>query len=415
MKQESILGFLSDADTYEEFLEIQNQTHNAERVDHIIQQRGKGPKMNSVYISFPLSQKDESRIASWFSDAVAKGVESIYLDSTGGFDFLIADSLGLPTFPFSVLTAFGNACSVKRLWLISCSLGSVSASDILASLVHVRFDSVNFTDEQLDVMIGNCLFLERMELINCHNLVNFKLTSRSSRLRFLDLNGCDGLKYVELYADSLEILEYTGQTDCFSFKHVPKLAEVYLRFYGRNRVESTSCAISRIAAHIPRLETLKINVQWALLQPGVVPTLTNIVNLVLTACPCYDEYNLCWINCIMKAFPLLNKLELNQLFISNSISQPEGNSHLPEVTHGNLRELEINGYQGSLQQVELLKFLVNSAVKLDLIMISPLAKEYRGSNDWFYRDISGKKLSLEKVEELQSLVPKTVRVDYCNL
>ncbi|KAL6554135.1 hypothetical protein OROMI_019808 [Orobanche minor] len=170
----NILGFLYDADTYEEFLEIQNQTDKfTERVDHIIQQRGKGPKMNSVYISFPLSQKDESRIATWFSDAVAKGVESIYLDSTGGSDFLIADSLGVPTFSFSVLTAFGNACSVKRLWLISCSLGSVSASDIVASLVHVRFDSVNITDEQLDVMIGKGFpFVEQTRIKSLHLKLN---------------------------------------------------------------------------------------------------------------------------------------------------------------------------------------------------------------------------------------------------
>lgn len=90
-------------------------------------------------------------------------------------------------------------------------------------------------------------------------------------------------------------------------------------------------------------------------------------------------------------------------------------SHLPEVSHGNLRELEINGYHGTLQQMELLKFLVNSAAKLDLLMISPLAKEYQGSNDWFYRDIFGNKLSFEKIGELRSIVPKTVRVKYCNL
>ncbi|KAK1380455.1 F-box domain-containing protein [Heracleum sosnowskyi] len=413
---ESIIGFLSDEHTYEDFLEIQDKTEKfVERVDHIIQQRCKGPKLNSIYISFPLSGKDESQIASWIYDAVAMGVKSIYFDSTGGSDFVIDASLGVPTFPFSVLTAFDKACTVQRLWLFSCSLGPLSISDTLASLVNVRFDSVNFTDEQLDAMICNCLFLEKMVLINCPNLVNFKLTSKGSRLRFLDLQGCDGLKYIELYAENLEILEYTGQTDCFSFKHVPKLAEVYLRFYGKKRAECTTFALSRIAAHIPRLETLKINVRWAVLQPGVIPTLTNIVNLVLTGCPRYDEYKLCWINCILKAFPFLNKLQLN-LFISSSIRQSEMNDgHLPEVTHANLRELEINGYHGSLQQVELLKFLVNSAVKLDLLMISPLAKEYQGSDDWFYREIAGNTLSLEKIEELRSIVPRTVQVIYYNL
>lgn len=84
------------------------------------------------------------------------------------------------------------------------------------------------------VMICNCLFLEKKALINCPNLVNFKLSGKSSRLGFLDLKGCDRLKYIEFNVENLEILEYTSPIDCFSFKHVLKIAEVYLHFYGIN-------------------------------------------------------------------------------------------------------------------------------------------------------------------------------------
>lgn len=38
--------------------------------------------------------------------------------------------------------------------------------------------------------------------------------------------------------------------------------------------------------------------------------------------------------------------------------------------------------------MELLKFLVDSAVKLEFLVISPIAKLYQGSNNWIYYDIS---------------------------
>lgn len=86
---------------------------------------------------------------------------------------------------------------------------------------------------------------------------------------------------------------------------------------------------------------------------------------------------------------------------------------LPEVTHINLREIEISGYQGNHHEKELLKYLVNSAIKLDLLVISPQVKVYKGLNDWCYEELNfaGDKLSLEKIEELHSLVPKAIRVE----
>lgn len=413
----NVLAFLSEQfrDVY--FLVRQDHRDKfMERVDHIMQQRCKGPKMNSIVISFPLSKEHESHITNWISSAVMMGVEKVNLDLTGGSGFVTADVPGAYTFPLSVLISPSKACTVKHLQLASCSLDSLSVSNSLASLVTLELQNVNFNDQQLDVMLSNCLFLETVVLKGCPELVNFKLTNRSSRLRFLAIKSCCRLNYFELDAENLEIFEYTGQIDHFLFKHVPKLAEVYFCFCGSSRVESVICALSRLANDIPQLKILNmvwIRVNLAFQLPEGVPTFINIRYLVLTVFPFLDEDKLGWITYILKSAPLLKNLQLNQ-FISSFTRQSDVNDReLPEVTHINLREIEISGYQGNHHEKELLKYLVNSAIKLDLLVISPQVKVYKGLNDWCYEELNfaGDKLSLEKIEELHSLVPKAIRVE----
>lgn len=108
----------------------------------------------------------------------------------------------------------------------------------------------------------------------------------------------------------------------------------------------------------------------------------------------------------------LKKITCFQQYIPSS--SVVDNRQPVEVTNENIRELEINGYHGSLREGEILRYLVKSAVKLHLLVISPLVKEYEGFNDWAYHDYSGYKLSSKKFKELRSIVPKTVVVKYRN-
>lgn len=89
---------------------------------------------------------------------------------------------------------------------------------------------------------------------------------------------------------------------------------------------------------------------------------------------------------------------------------------LPEVTHANLTKLEINGYQGNQYDKDFLKYLVDSTVKLDLLVISPWLKFYKGLNNYNRSEPNSfdNKLSSEQIEELHLIVPETVRIKYCD-
>ncbi|XP_017218337.1 uncharacterized protein LOC108195853 [Daucus carota subsp. sativus] len=152
------------------------------------------------------------------------------------------------------------------------------------------------------------------------------------------------------------------------------------------------------------------------LLPEGVTSLINIKHLVLTVLPFQDKDMLSWLTYILKAAPLLTNLQLNQFHSRLSRRSEPDDILLPEVTHVNLTKLEINGYQGEEHEKVLLKYLVDSAVKLDLLVISPRMKLYSGLNDWRYinSNTSDNRVSLEQLQELHSIVPKAVRVKYCD-
>ncbi|GFZ09133.1 hypothetical protein Acr_20g0009410 [Actinidia rufa] len=150
--------------------------------------------------------------------------------------------------------------------------------------------------------------------------------------------------------------------------------------------------------------------------PETVPTFTNIKQLVLTIFPFDDEDKLCWISYVLKAFPLLQKLQLN-LFCPSFIKQPkEIERVLPECPHSHVGELEINGFYGNQHEEELLKYLLDNLVELKVLAVSPCSqscqKVYRGFNNWVYEEANAwYKFRMERVcGWLHAVVPPTVHL-----
>lgn len=84
---------------------------------------------------------------------------------------------------------------------------------------------------------------------------------------------------------------------------------------------------------------------------------------------------------------------------------------LPERHHQHLKELEISGFFGNQHELELLKYLVDSAFQLDLLVINPSQKVYRGFNNWDSEEsCPGYKLKMERIAQIHEIVPSTVQV-----
>ncbi|KAL7252316.1 hypothetical protein ACSBR1_014040 [Camellia fascicularis] len=257
---------------------------------------------------------------------------------------------------------------------------------------------------------------------------------------------------MEVCAKDLVLLEYTGHLISLYFKNVPRLAEAFLNFTGESRLDGGIYALTRFVSHIPQLETfnfisilaMKVNVvkktgleylknrfrvpvhsefspdSYAiglvltiLNLPETGPTFTNIKQFVLTVFPFDDEDKLCWISYVLKAFPLLQKLQLNLFCPSFITTQPkEIERVLPVCPHKHLTELEVNGFYGNQHEVELLKYLIDNLVELKVLAVSPSQKVYRGFNNWVYEEaLSWYKFRTESIcEWLHTVVPPTVHL-----
>lgn len=103
-----------------------------------------------------------------------------------------------------------------------------------------------------------------------------------------------------------------------------------------------------------------------------------------------------------------------QLFSPGFIKQlKEMDRQLPECHHKHLKELEVNGYYGNQHEFELLKYLVDSAFQLDLLVVNPCQKVYKGFNNWDSEEANPRyKLTMEKVVRLHQVVPSTVQLKF---
>ncbi|KAA8528152.1 hypothetical protein F0562_035597 [Nyssa sinensis] len=346
-----------------------------EQVDHFMHQRCKGTKIDSLTIHFHLGKDSASHIDWWISCAVTKEVENIDLDLSEWCSFKVdhtcSTSFEQYEFPCWLLAVPGKKCTVKRLRLASCNLCTPPNLNYLTSLITVELKDVNISDQQLENLLSSCLFLEELCLQRCKDFVNLKFVGPSLRLRLLSIQNCFRLKKIEIYAKNLVTFEYTGHLITFCFKVAPRLAEAFMNFTGKSRLDGVTYSLTRFASDLPQLETLNLLSVLAmkiLKLPEDVPTFTNIKQLVLTVYPFDDEDKLYWISYILKAFPLLHKLQLNLFCPSFIKQQKEIERILPECPHRHLTELEVNGFYGNQHEVDLMKYLLDNLVELEVLV-----------------------------------------------
>ncbi|KAK2969680.1 hypothetical protein RJ640_025857, partial [Escallonia rubra] len=387
-----------------------------ERVNSVMHQWCNRLKIESLTIQYHLGQDSASQIDDWVSYAVTKGVEKLDLDFTQQCSLLVnhtsTSAFEQYTFHCGLLAAPSKNCSVKHLQLASCSLISLPVSTTLASLVTVRLLRVNINDQQLEMFLSTALCMKSLSLQCCNHLVSFKAAGPSLLLEILNIENCFRLESITIDAENIATLEYTGQSVKFSFTNVPRLAEVFMVFTGTGRHDGVMYALTRVAYDLPKLQTLNlisIQAMKFLNLPENVPAFASIKQLVLTVFPFNDDDKLHWISYILKAFPFLQKLQLNLLSPSFIKQTTEIYRHLPECPHRHLRELEMNGFHGNQHEVELLKYLLENAVGLKVLRINTCQKIYKGFNNWDCEKPSSHfKLSTECAKWLLSAVPASV-------
>uniref|UniRef100_A0A7N2R9D3 At1g61320/AtMIF1 LRR domain-containing protein n=1 Tax=Quercus lobata TaxID=97700 RepID=A0A7N2R9D3_QUELO len=161
-------------------------------------------------------------------------------------------------------------------------------------------------------MLSTCTLLEGLTLDACNVVSNLIVTGPPSlRLKKLKVRYCSATK-IEISAANLIAFDFSGDITRISSFSAPRLLEV--RFNTGTKASTFAHGLAQFASH-PCLENLSLIMYSSTVKeiPQSIPLFKNLkelnMNIWNSSCGS-EEDELLWVLFILKATPLLQKLEL---------------------------------------------------------------------------------------------------------
>ncbi|XP_047311229.1 F-box protein At4g22280-like [Impatiens glandulifera] len=412
-------------------------------VDKIMMQRSQGSrnKINSFCIQFPLGPRFSSLIDGWIEFVVANNVETIDLDLSSNlrlerYNFSLLKAVSnneIGTLKHLRLTRcnfkgrsrspkFGSLISIqlesvnigsfqlakvlescplleeltldtclnltqltintyllKNLSLINCSKLKEIVVTNAPNLVYLQLTGVLINSFQVRRFINCCPLLEELILNSCPRLRYLEiLESNNSPLKYLYMMSCRKLTELELCADLLHTLEFYDMSEWFTVLKTTRLVNIFI-----GEDVDIEHPLTRLLHDIPWLENLILASYHPLnffFANDPVPTL-SLRRLVIHVNLCdNDKDALLYVSYILKAFPLLETLELN--FRNLDKFDNEENMTFEKCPNGAITKLEMNGFSGSVGEVNVLMYLLENLTGLRELAIGSSFKRYYSFNRW---------------------------------
>ncbi|GMY08972.1 putative F-box domain, leucine-rich repeat domain, L domain-containing protein [Fagus crenata] len=155
-------------------------------------------------------------------------------------------------------------------------------------------------------------------------------------------------------------------------------------YFSTLQIKTLPHALAQFASH-SHLETLSLYMDPHLVQeiPQSIPLFRNLKQLnmaVMNSDYGSEEDELLWVLSILKATPLLFKLELTVWGHEFYENQPKIRS-LSGFSHDQLRQIKMYGFMGNCYEVEFAIYMLKSLTKLKLMVIDP-SITFNGSREW---------------------------------
>uniref|UniRef100_A0A5B7C2J8 F-box domain-containing protein n=1 Tax=Davidia involucrata TaxID=16924 RepID=A0A5B7C2J8_DAVIN len=335
----------------------------------------RGQKIDSLRVHFCLGNESACYIDRLINFAVRMEAEKLHLNFSS-----IHQSNDLYNFPCQLLPQ-GNTSPLKHLCLKSCELSpSPDFIDRLISLKTLDLNDVHLDQSGVKSILFGCLNLEWLRLKKCSLPLTLCIHGPFLRLKTLVVHDCCRVEKIELSSIGLTTFEYIGRVKSFSFADVPRLEKVHIRFiHGCER--STSYMFHGLANDLPQLQILSLvlTTHEVLPIPANITRFNSLRHLELFVVLSFD-FNLLSLTSILNASPVLQKFHL-ALATGRSrglIQKREYSRHV----HFQLKEVKINGFFGRSNEMELALYLLDNAVSLERMILSPEKRLYRGGGRW---------------------------------
>ncbi|XP_042499420.1 F-box/FBD/LRR-repeat protein At5g56420-like [Macadamia integrifolia] len=335
-------------------------------------------KVERFRICWDLDNRHGSILHRWVKFAIMSGAKELHLDLYPSPDY---DLYSLP----SGLLGSVKKSSLNHLHLSFCTLNILRpypSFEGFESLTTLSLKHVFLTEEDVGDLLCHCSLLECLKLAECMNLVILRIFSPS--LKYVGVNDLSDLVEIKLCATSLVTFEFTGHMVNFCFVNVPLLINVMLHIVGFHNSDEAPIALTTLPAHLPQLENLVIyntKLYFETVFPSEsLPIYTNLTRLVMVSkVPEMDFFF--WIITFMKVAPYLKTLQLHLCHLKDE-SETREIIRLSNIPHRYLKFLEVNGFSGYQEQIDMINYILKNAIALESVLIDPRPKFYLGDGKW---------------------------------
>ncbi|RAL51470.1 hypothetical protein DM860_010972 [Cuscuta australis] len=350
-------------------------------IDRFLQLRH-GCNIKSFQLSCCLGEEFSSHIERLMNYVARLNVEELVLRLSCDIP---GSTRGLITFP---------------LHLFTCTL-EPNSQGTFKSLSLLRLDAVSLVKGELQSIFAACPKLESLVLKYCRLPSKLYIGRPGHELKSLSIASCVGVKKIEVRAGNLTSLEIISSKilEEKSHLHVPNLKHF---FHGLKYSGYLSHIIPEVAKSTPKLESLYIEsrvrqMYYAPLGWRMLHNLREVYVLI----DFRGLYSAQQIADVIDCSPLLRKFHL---VTKGRVDYRVPRFHLkPRYDHIHLKEVEIGGFHGHKSEIELIRFLLRFAVRLEHMTISKEYEYYLGGGKW---EKSRKQVMNEKQRQAVHLLLK---------
>ncbi|XP_050257734.1 F-box protein At4g09920-like isoform X1 [Quercus robur] len=298
-------------------------------------------------VCFELDDGSKSHVDGWIDFAISKGVKRLELDFTARSPF--KDASNFYRFPNESFT---------------------SDKTCIKSLTSLTLKYIRVTGELLEHFLSNCPLLERLHVDNSEDLVNLKIYGSSLKLKYLHIIRCLEFKSIEINAPNLESFGYVGNEIRLHVHSAPRLLDVRI---GGMYSHPIYYAFGSLSSYLYQLESLTLDVHSYTYNGVEFPefqTLTKLKHLKVTVAT-NEGSSLLGLIPLIEAAPFLHKFVFE--LILSKINFPKKARKVKKYPNEHLKEVEIVGFAGRAIDIQLVVYLLESAINLEKIIVNPYA------------------------------------------
>ncbi|KAM4107352.1 hypothetical protein ACB094_04G137400 [Castanea mollissima] len=242
----------------------------------------------------------------------------------------------------------------ERFISIKSSVVGVSCIKSLTSLTLIY---VHVTGELLEHILSNCSLLERLHVAYSEDLVTLKICSSSLRLKHLNIIRCWELKRIEIFAPNLESFGLVARAIEMHVNYAPRLLDVHVYVGAYDYLNYALCPLS---SYLSQLQSLTLDFYIAL-------------------------------------------ISLHSLLWDKSRRERELRKVM-KYPNEHLKEVEITGFVGRAIDIELTVYLLESAIKLEKLVINPRSPALVGT-PWEFVRVEENEGAIECAKQLKKNLP----------